>query len=303
MNTSADDIHDFLITKLTTSCNERYQHSKCWTCSYRKNCPHDCGKCLHYVHTPSAAPAPRKYDCGHMMDYYVCKYSHKYMSEMIYALRRLKDSCVIPNLKVLSIGCGPCTDLMALDYLKRTSEYQFSSLEYRGVEIDPKIWRKIYDDINSMKASNCSFSIIDNDICRYIDVLLAEDWYPDLIILQYVFSDMQKHSLQDDINHMISSMGRFIDMCPQNTYIVCNDINLSKKYNGGREYFDELNGAISSKTMHRDAHFRNSYKTGHFNYGREYECNDLILSPSSDLEGFGPYMSCASAQKIIKKVI
>ena len=92
-----------MLSKLTSLCCERYKKSKCWTCSYRKYCPHDCGRCLHYIHTPSAAPAPRKYDCGRMMDYYVCKYSHKYMSELYYAFKQLRDVRTIDKLKVLSI--------------------------------------------------------------------------------------------------------------------------------------------------------------------------------------------------------
>lgn len=290
-----------MISKLTSLCCDRYKSSKCWSCSYRKNCPHDCGKCLHYIHTPSAAPAPRKYDCGHMMDYYVCKYSHKYMSELCYALKRLKDLHDIDRLKVLSVGCGPCTDLMALNYLQKNNEYSFSSLDYRGVEINPRIWKKTYDDIRAVKPENYSFSIIDSDICKYVDVLLKEEWHPNLIILQYVFSDMQKHSLQDDISHMINAMGQFIDKCPENTYIICNDINLSKKWNGGREFFDDLHNAITSNTMYSQMHFNNSNKSGHYNYGDEYPSNKLLLAPAQKLEPFEPYTSCASAQIIIKK--
>ena len=57
----------FLLT-LVNKCNERFKRSKCWICKYRKYCPHDCGRCLHYVHSPNAAPLPRKYDCGRMCD-------------------------------------------------------------------------------------------------------------------------------------------------------------------------------------------------------------------------------------------
>jgi len=291
-----------MISKLTSLCCKRYKESKCWICSYRKHCPHDCGKCLHYIHTPSAAPAPRKYDCGHMMDYYVCKYSHKYMSELCYALKRLKDVREVDKLKILSVGCGPCTDLMAIEHLWKNGDYKFSSLDYRGVEINPRIWDKIYDDIRAINPDCFSFSIIDRDICKYVDELLEEDWHPNLIILQYVFSDMQKHSLQNDINHMISAMGQFIDSCSTNTYIICNDINLSKRWNGGREFFDDLYNGITSDTKCRRMHFNNSNKTGHYNYGDEYPSNELVITPPQTLELFEPYTSCTSAQMIIKKV-
>lgn len=291
-----------MIDNLVNLSDVRFKKSKCWFCSYRNNCPHDCGKCLHYIHTPNIAPAPRKYDCGRMCDYYVCKYSHKYMSELYYAFQNLEDLKHIENLKVLSIGCGPCTDMLALDYLKQSRVYNYSTLEYRGIEIDTTIWKKIHNDIGDLVPDTYDINIINYDACLYVDQLLEQEWKPNLIVFQYVFSDMQKHSKEEKIEHLIETIGKYISQCPNNTYIVCNDINLSRRFNGGREFFDMLLNKIPCETQYIQCHFNNSNKNGHFNYGQEYKSNKLICPIPTSIQCYEPFTSCASAQMLIKKV-
>ena len=91
--------------------------------------------------------------------------------------------------------------------------------------------------------------------------------------------------------------------CDVNTYIVCNDINLSRMYNGGREFFDILRQNISSPIKYSQRHFCNNNKRSHYNYGDEYNNNILVSSIPKDILVYEPYDSCASAQMIIKKVI
>lgn len=293
-----------MINQLVQKSNERYKKSKCWTCSYKNHCPHDCGKCLHYVHTPQAAPAPRKYNCRKMCDYYVCKYSHRYMSELYYAFYNLSDLRNVQKLKVLFIGCGPCTDILALDLLRKEGIYNYESLEYRGVEINPGIWRKIHADIKQIASQDYKIEIIPEDACDYVDKLERDSWKPHVIVFQYVFSDMQKHSDESKILHLLSVLGTYISQsCDVNTYIVCNDINLSRMYNGGREFFDILRQNISSPIKYSQRHFCNNNKRSHYNYGDEYNNNILVSSIPKDILVYEPYDSCASAQMIIKKVI
>lgn len=289
-----------MLDELVKLCDERYQSRKCNHCSYKVNCPHDCGKCLEYVHFPNKAPTERQYDCEHMVDFYVCKYAHKYTSELVSAFMQLRDLKQRDHLNVLSIGCGPCTDLMAIDYLKNEGAYRFESLDYRGVEIKPDIWGNVYDDIFHILDPKWSIAIISEDICQYINELILQDWKPDLIVMQYVFSDMQKHTQLKMINNMIDRLAFYIDSCSKNTYIVCNDINLSVSYGGGREYFDFLYQKITSKKTNRQFHFKNNKSERHFDYGTEYESNALRFLPSNELDRYQPYLSCSSAQMIIK---
>ena len=78
-------------------------------------------------------------------------------------------------------------------------------------------------------------------------------------------------------------------------------INLTTAMGGGREHFDELLAQIPQIEFRR-YHFNNSNRATHYNYGVEYNQNDLVLKNPSYLDSYEPYTSCASAQLIIKKV-
>ena len=290
-----------MLNELTKICDERYRSHHCESCSYSFYCPHDCEKCLEFIHFPQNAPIERKYDCKRMMDYYVCKYAHKYTSELIYAFLMLRDLRTRRHINVLSIGCGPCTDLLALDYLVSNGKYDVSTIDYRGVEINTEIWRNIHYDLFNMIPQGWGFEIISEDICNYIDILLRQDWKPDLIVMQYVFSDMRKNTQPQKISTMIKSLARYIDSCQKNTYVVCNDINLSTRYGGGREFFDLLYNKMSTQSDSHKFHFNNSNKQNHYEYGDEFKCNDLVVFPSAELDCYQPYKTCASAQMILKK--
>ncbi len=61
-----------MLENVFSKCDNRYEKpecEQCEDCSYSSFCPHDCEKCLDYIHNPSHAPAgspERKYDCTHM---------------------------------------------------------------------------------------------------------------------------------------------------------------------------------------------------------------------------------------------
>ena len=86
-------------------------------------------------------------------------------------------------------------------------------------------------------------------------------------------------------------------------HVVCNDINLSRAYNGGREFFDILCQKITCPKIISKRHFYNNNKRSHFEYGNEYRHNELVCSIPDYIWDYDPYTSCASAQLIIKKVI
>lgn len=292
-----------MLKELIGICDERYRDGNCQHCNYSEHCPnHDCSVCLHYIHTPCEAPAPRKYDCTRMADYYVCKYTYKYTSELIYAFERLKDISNKRKLKVMSIGCGPCTDLLALDYLKKHKKYSFENLELRGIDYSQDVWANIHSDIKSLSSKSYDVHFYYQDICNFIDVIAEKNWCPDMITLQYLFSDMYKHSDSEKIDHFIEELSLFInEKLDQNTYIVINDINLSKRFEGGREYFDQLFNKTTN-CVKQTCHFNNSNKNRHYEYGQEYPSNDLRFEIAEGTTKYNPFDSCASAQMIIKKV-
>lgn len=88
-----------------------------------------------------------------MADFYTCKYSCRYTSELMYAIQRCSGIQNVDELKVLSFGCGPCTDLFALDALKEKKLISFNSIKYRGVDYSKDVWANIHQDINKLKKT------------------------------------------------------------------------------------------------------------------------------------------------------
>lgn len=127
---------------------------------------------------------------------------------------------------------------------------------------------------------------------------------PDVLIFQYVFSDMYKHSDEKQIVQFIGKLASFLNSYNQEPiYILCNDINLSKSMGGGREFFDLLESKIQTTKIVRRMHFNNVNKERHYEYGGQYDSNELVFNMISDeiRNAYNPFESCASAQMLIKK--
>lgn len=301
-----------MLNKILSRCDARYEkpeNEQCEDCSYGECCPHDCEKCLDYIHDPSHAPegAPdRKYDCTHMADFYTCKYSCRYTSEIMYALELCKDLHVLKDFKVLSFGCGPCTDLFAIDALRECGVIGYDKIEYRGIDYSRRVWRWIHGDIESMQSTNSLFRFYYRDVCRLIHEIAAGNWVPNLVVFQYVFSDMQKHSSHREIEVFINTFAEYFNAKgTPDTYIILNDVNLGCSYGGGREYFDKLLSKLDD-VIYEKGHFHNDhrkgYYTGGYPYGEEFPKNTNRFDWSC-WERYSPFDTCASAQMIIKKVV
>jgi len=272
---------------------------------------------MHYPESvPEDAP-PRKYDCQKMADFYVGRFSYRFTSEMIYALSCLKDIWNSNLIKILSFGCGPCTDLLALDSLKKNNVLNYSNLEYRGLEYNESVWQNIHEDIKTISPKGTRIEFIYEDVCEYIkkispDALMPgwiPDWIPDLVIFQYFFSDLHKNSKPEHISGFLEAFARFSNLyMPPKSYIVLNDINLGMDYNGGRDYFDKLkhllNNCGSRKGRFRDDNTKSDYYPNGYPYGEDSDGEFPDNSIPFDIQRYprySPKQTCASARMIIKR--
>lgn len=308
---------DMMIETILSKCDDRYvgkECEQCKDCSYGVYCSHDCEKCLDYIHNPSHAPiggTERKYDCTHMADVYTCKYSCRYTSEIMYALERCKDLHREQNLKVLSFGCGPCTDLFAIDCLREQGVLSYKKLEYRGVDYSKDVWRWIHRDIAELQNNDCKIKFFYQDACELIHKIAEGTWTPNLIVFQYVFSDMEKHTNADSIKDFMDTFAYYYnEKILSNTYIILNDINLGCGYGGGRDYFDKLLAKLK-ESVHKKGRFcndnaRSEYYPRGYPYGENSDgefpdnANRFDWTPWN---AYSPFKTCASAQMIIKKVV
>ena len=291
---------DDLVYRCYTRDMQRDRGVRCIDCRYRDYCTGNCQDCLRDIHFRNN-DFHREYDCPHMADCYYCKYAYKYASEIVYALRWFGNILNKKELDVLSIGCGPCTDLAGIDFLRNTGELQINKLNYVGVDHLDKVWGHIWNDIQ-----NCyeGVNIFPQDIFQYLYYLVQSNWVPDLIIFQYVFSDMCKNSDKGQILEFINDMANFINSHNDKPIcILCNDINLSVGRGGGRDFFEEMVNRINEPRDYWRKHFNNSNRDGHFEYGIQYDSNSLVFGeiPEVIMSKYNPYTSCASAQMLIVK--
>lgn len=85
-------------------------------------CSGNCYNCLYEIHYPSRATqgAKKDYDCVKMLYHYVCQYSYLYSKELLCAFEHEWDFIKgFPYFHILSLGCGGCADLMALEILRQ----------------------------------------------------------------------------------------------------------------------------------------------------------------------------------------
>jgi hypothetical protein len=305
-----------MIEKVVSACDTRFKErnhkNACAECTYLEFCPNNCEKCLDFIHTKEHAPvgAPdRKYDCKRMADFYVCKYSCRYTSEMVYALRKLRGLSNKDSIKVLSFGCGPCTDLLALDYLRTQGDYR-ASLSYIGVDYSEKVWADIHTNIESFLPSGSEARFFYMDVFEFMLKIRKSKRAPDLVVFQYFLSDMHRHSGKSSVLKFLKAFAQFINDISHESYIILNDVNLGTSYNGGRDYFDTLSELLKPRSC-RYGRFCNdnsrspSYPRG-YPYGDdsdgEFPCNRNIFSLPM-LDAYSPFTTCASAQMIIGKDI
>lgn len=296
-----------LINDLAYECDERYRQNKdscqCEYCQCEKCEEDNCYKCLKKVHFPENNGDKRTYDCVNMADYYYCRYCYRYASEVVYGLRQFRDIMNLDTLKVMSVGCGPCTELAAIDYLHQNGELNYNKLEFRGIDPLKDMWKFIWEDIDSYYQGQVNF--FERDILELVDIIVAKKWMPDLIIFQYVFSDMYKKYKEEEIKIFIDKLANFLNQQTyKNIYVLANDANIGKKYDGGRDFFDTLNQKVNEPKIMKRYHFNNNYKESHYDYGVEYKDNGIFFDiPQLIKEKYGAIDSCASAQVLIKKLV
>ena len=273
-----------LIDEIIKYCDSNY--SQCsQNCGRQENCSCNCRYCLDIIFRGN--PPSRAYDCYRMVNFYVCKYAYKYATEMIYALNDL-DLDFNFNPKILSVGCGPGTELLALDYLHTHSSFDF---EFIGLDIND-IWEKVHNEIQSqysvITSSSVKFEYDGNNTNEYI-----ENW-ANIVIFQYVFSDISHFS---DFDTYIASILPSLNKLPSGSYIIINDINSNTK-----DLMIEFSNKLQSFDVKkfyfpfpRYSRFGNAYGDGSSTISLKFTIPFRIKLKYDSLE------TCTSVQMILRK--
>ncbi len=182
-----------LLDVLTEHCaDEFYKYGGCQQCSHPSGkCSGSCLKCSEEVnyHRPGGRT---NYDCQKFMYYYVCRYSWKYCSEIMYALEQI-DLSAYPAYNILSIGCGGAPDLMAFEKIRSAWDEVF----YKGYNINP-YWEPIHNAINQYANEkdnfNSEFKI--KDIFEVLSEKEPSVHHYNVIVLEYFLSHFLQHNVK-----------------------------------------------------------------------------------------------------------
>jgi hypothetical protein len=295
-----------LINEIVEYCNNKYRNADttnvCKNCKHPTNCSGNCKNCLEQIHYPSRFPQGKKdYDCDNLINFYVCDYTNKYASEMLYLLRESEKLKEIDEYHILSIGCGAAPDLMAFEkYAYETDSDK--NIFYSGVDVNPR-WEEIHDRIIGYNSD-----IINNIEFKYIDAInyFNENVLPgiNVIVLQYVISHFYNTGQIYIIHQFFSDLIKNVVKVRKDDdpfVILINDVN---SCNRGRDYFEILVEILKKNNYHGQCNcFYFDYKIQNDcqRYGNKHPRNNTLFELDNlDLDFYKPWEKCSSAQMLIE---
>lgn len=294
-----------LLEEIIKFCNNQYiaedtQHI-CINCNHKCDCSGSCKNCLKEIHFPGKYPDGKKdYDCKNLINFYVCDYTYKYTSEILYLLDLCEKLSYIDEYHIMSIGCGASPDLMAFEYyLKEINSDK--RISYVGFDINT-LWKPIHNHIQQYKSS-----IIEKVQYEYVDAIefinkttIAET---NVLILQYVISHFYNTNQVCQIDNFIEDlMKHIIDYRDNNNpfIIIINDVNSCHR---GRNYFDIIIEKIKANYSARCLKFYFDYNIQNEGqrFGKKHISNNVLFDIPQSIENtYQPWHSCSSAQLLIE---
>lgn len=296
-----------LIYELTEFCDRQYKANKtasaCANCNHHYGCSGGCKNCLEEVHYPTRYPHGKKdYDCSNQINFYVCDYSFKYASEMLYLLYQSQALKDINDYHIMSIGCGGCPDLMAFEsYVLSTNSSK--RVQYYGIDKND-LWIPIHDKIISYQAESpieMSAKYKYEDAIDYFGKTTIKK--ANVIVIQYLISHLYNTNQIPKINQFFQNIISNLIMHRQsgNPFVILiNDVN---SCNRGRDYFTDLCDLLIDNGL------ENNYKQFYFDYriqnssqryGVKYESNKILYDVPDRFNIYQPWTQCSSAQLLIE---
>jgi len=297
-----------LLDHIVNYCNRAYKNAYllniCNGCKQPQKCPanRDCADCLDEVHFPEQHPnGKREYDCNNMLNFYVCRYTHKYCSEIEYALNQIPSLKNFEKYKVLSIGCGAAPDLMALEAYRNKNNID-SKIIYKGLDKNV-LWQATHAQIeNYVKNKNIKVRF------HYVDAIdyMKSKYWPgaNLLILQYVISYLYNTNRIKDIDTFFDDLIKNVVSRKNDNepiIIIINDVNNNYR---GIDYFEDFEEKLRKKRFNVKTsrmYFNYGIKNEKQRYGTPYSSyKNLYIIPQSIRTTYKSAIYCSSAQLIIE---
>ena len=296
-----------LINHIVDFCDIEYKSKDtryvCGDCTHICECSGGCKKWLEEIHFPDKYPNGKKdYDCSNLMNFYMCDYTFKYASEMLYLIRQSECLKHIDEYHIMSIGCGGCPDLMAFEAYANELDNS-KKIKYYGIDKN-ELWRPIHNEID-LYCRNCTSNV--STLFEYKDAIEYFNSSPiigtNVIVIQYLISHLYNTKQIVKINEFYDNLIKNIIAHSESNkpcVILINDVN---SCNRGRDYFGELLNKLSKNDFHgMCSAFYFDYKIQHEKqrYGIRYDSNDILFNIPKGFECYEPWEVCSSAQLLIE---
>jgi hypothetical protein len=230
-----------------------------------------------------------------MIHCYTCSYIYKYASEIGHLFNLLQYRS-FTSFNILSIGCGPASDLFGIINFLTQQEREIP-LTYLGIDLNP-LWESTHQTIQEIFSDfPVSFTLI--DVFDFLDDL-EEEMNPtyNIVILQYVLDEINKYTpnrIQDFINKLALYL---IDRLPNNSTIILNDFNHYET----RNLFPRLFNAVNVHNLVSYSEYRFTNPATHPHGGAVHPSDRILFTVPEEIRRLHEIKSpCSSAQVVIYK--
>lgn len=281
-----------LVDEIVKFCDSQYE--KFADCCGKGVCNHpsgqcsgSCYNCLYHIHYPEIAPRNSKklYDCPKMLCHYVCQYSYLYVTELLCALREENNFLKkYPYFHALSLGCGGCADLMALECFCH-EEHKGAQISYVGIDVNA-LWTSIHEEIKDYcQKHNMCFQTKYNDVFEYFQGRCNDR--PNIIVISYLISYLYNTQQIEKIDALVGDIIEKVIRCKDEEtpiLLIVNDVNSNKR---GRDYFEHFEKKISQtglSIIKKYRYFDKSTLNDFQKIGEPYPINECFFDIPRDIQ-------------------
>lgn len=241
-----------------------------------------------------------RYPCSRVADYYFTRYSYRYAYEFEGLLEKYIDILKAHHeWNMLSVGCGPCTDLLGALKLQ---EKHHKPIRYNGIDLND-CWNKIHE-LFMEKLSNhpVQMKIHHADIFEFIGRINPQKSHlkSNIISFQYVLSDMVKYHSDTEIMTFINRLfDEVFTHLPKDALIIFNDINSQQRV---RPLLNTIKESFIRKKYVSDRWYYNSSRYNSQESG-EAITNCIVQDeiPSYIEKKYKPWVRCKSTALVLRK--
>ncbi len=287
-----------LIENLTSFCSDMYENcGECIHCSHPSgHCSGSCRECSEEVNFHKGN-GRTNYNCQKLIYYYVCRYSWKYCSEIMYALDTINLNAY-PEYRVLSIGCGGAPDLMAFEEIN----HEGKNILYRGCDLNP-YWKPVHDEIKNYATDYFDdVKFLRKNFFEVLERGAASQKHYNVVILEYLLSHFPTSKRAEMASELFDGI---IDFALANRYadspflIIINDIDHYQT----RNTFDILLNKLSERQFEGE-YFKYHFQSRQCDYGdgsiMHENSKNLFIIPDDLKVSFNCAITCSSAQLIVE---